>query len=61
MVDKRRHPPDCRPVSAKLHAQAEQIFVFNAVPLENKEERARVEALERAELQRLWSAYPEES
>ncbi|MCB9778746.1 MAG: hypothetical protein H6742_09305 [Alphaproteobacteria bacterium] len=42
----------------KLHVQAEQIFVFNAVPLEGEGEQERVERLERAELARLWSAYP---
>ena len=46
-------------VGGKVHAQAEQIFVFNAVPLENKDDRATVEALERAHLRRLWSACPE--
>lgn len=46
-------------VGGKVHAQAEQIFVFNAVPLENEDDRATVEALERAHLRRLWSACPE--
>ena len=40
-------------------AQAEQIFVFNAVPLENDEDRATVERLERTQLKALWAAYPE--
>ena len=39
-------------------AQAEQIFVFNAVPLENPEDAKTLERLERAELARLWSDYP---
>lgn len=46
-------------VDGKVHAQAEQIFVFNAVPLENEDDRATVEELERAHLRRLWSACPE--
>jgi len=40
-------------------AQAEQIFVFNAVPLDNKEDQETVERLERAQLKSLWSDYPE--
>lgn len=47
-------------VGGKVHAQAEQVFVFNAVPLENDEDRATVEALERAHLKRLWPDCPEE-
>ena len=47
-------------VGKKVHAQAEQIFVFNAVPLDDAEERARVERIESAELRRLWGDYPEE-
>ena len=45
-------------VDGKLHAQAEQIFVFNAVPLDDPEEAARVERIERSELHRLWEACP---
>lgn len=41
-------------------AQAEQIFVFNAVPLENDEDRATLERLERAQLKSLWADYPED-
>ncbi|MFT5682362.1 MAG: 3-hydroxyacyl-[acyl-carrier-protein] dehydratase [Myxococcota bacterium] len=48
-------------IGKKVHAQAEQIFVFNAVPLDDPEEMARVEALERAHLKALWPDYPEES
>ena len=48
-------------IGRKVHAQAEQIFVFNAVPLSDPAEMARVEALERAQLKALWPAYPEES
>lgn len=48
-------------IGRKVHAQAEQIFVFNAVPLTDPAEMARVEALERAQLQKLWPDYPEES
>ena len=47
-------------VGKKVHAQAEQIFVFNAVPLDDEAERLRVERIESAELRRLWSDYPEE-
>ena len=45
-------------VGKKVHAQAEQVFVFNAVPLKDDEERLRVERLERAELERLWAKCP---
>ena len=40
-------------------AQAEQIFVFNAVPLEAEADRAKVEAIERAHLESLWAECPE--
>jgi hypothetical protein len=45
-------------VGARVHAQAEQIFVFNAVPLEDPAERARLEDIERRELRRLWAGDP---
>ena len=45
-------------VDGRLHAQAEQIFVFNAVPLDDPAEMERVESIERAHLARLWSEYP---
>ncbi len=45
-------------VGGKVIAQAEEIFVFNAVPLGSDAESARLEALERAELTRLWPGYP---
>ena len=48
-------------IGRKVHAQAEQIFVFNAVPLADPAEMARVEALERAQLKALWPGYPEET
>ncbi len=41
----------------KVVAQAEELFVFNAVPLENPEERAKLEATEGAELARLWAGF----
>lgn len=44
----------------RVHAQAEQIFVFQAVPLENAEDEAAVEAIERTELARLWPGLPPE-
>ena len=47
-------------IGKKVHAQAEQIFVFNAVPLNDEVERARVERIESEELKRLWIDYPEE-
>lgn len=45
-------------VNGKVHAQAEETFVFNAVPLDADGSSARLEALERAELARLWRGYP---
>ena len=48
-------------VGRRVHAQAEQIFVFNAVPLADAAEKARVEQLERTYLRQLWPGYPEES
>lgn len=45
-------------VNGKVHATAQQIFVFNAVPLENDLDRATVEAAEREALKRLWVAFP---
>lgn len=47
-------------VGKRVHAQAEQIFVFNAVPLADEAEKARVERLERTYLRQLWADYPEE-
>lgn len=45
-------------VAGKVHAQAEQLFVFNSVPLEEGESE-RLENLERTELLRLWKDCPE--
>jgi 3-hydroxymyristoyl/3-hydroxydecanoyl-(acyl carrier protein) dehydratase len=45
-------------VNGRVHAQAEEFFVFNAVPLADAEESARLERLERSELARLWQEYP---
>lgn len=45
-------------VEGKAICQAEQVFVFNAVPLANPGESAELEAIERAELRRLWAGYP---
>lgn len=47
-------------VDGKLHAQAEEVFVFNAVPLDDPAERVRVEDLERRALRQLWAACPRE-
>jgi 3-hydroxyacyl-[acyl-carrier-protein] dehydratase len=46
-------------VDGGVVAQAEQVFVFNAVPLENPADRVKVEALERAYLEQLWTDCPE--
>jgi len=45
-------------VDGRVHAQAEQIFVFNAVALPDAEDAKAVEEIERAELARLWADYP---
>lgn len=45
-------------LDGKVMCRAEQIFVFNAVKLDDEAEAARVEACERAELVRLWPDYP---
>lgn len=47
-------------IGKKVHAQAEQIFVFNAVPLENEIEQRHVENIERQELFRLWKDCPDD-
>lgn len=44
-------------VGGTVRAQATQIFVFNAVPLEDPDHRRRLEAVEGAELARLWSGF----
>ncbi len=46
-------------ISEDVAAQAEQTFVFNAVKLDDAAESARVEAIERAELLRLWAGFHE--
>ena len=45
-------------VGKKTHAQAEQIFAFNAVSLEDDAAQRRVEVLESNELKRLWKDCP---
>ena len=45
-------------VGKKTHAQAEQIFAFNAVSLEDDAAQRRVEVLESNELKRLWGDCP---
>jgi len=50
----------CAWVSGRRVAQAEQTFVFNAVPLASAEEVDILERLERAELRRLWAGYPDD-
>ncbi len=45
-------------VDGRVTTQAEQVFVFNAVPLASDAEAERLERLERAELARLWPGYP---
>ena len=44
-------------VDGRVTSQAEQIFVFNAVPFENPADGARLEAVEGAELARLWDGF----
>lgn len=41
----------------RVMAQAEQVFVFNALPLEDPQEAERLEAVEGAELARLWQGF----
>lgn len=41
-------------LDGKVAVQARQVFVFNAAPLEDPEDAARLERLEGAELARLW-------
>ena len=43
----------------KVTTQAEQIFVFNVVPLDNPEDGRLLEELETAQLRSLWSGYKE--
>lgn len=45
-------------VDGRVHAQAEETFVFNAVKLADPAEAERLEAIERSELARLWPGYP---
>ena len=47
-------------VGKKTHAQAEQIFAFNAVSLVDDAAQRRVEVLESNELKRLWPACPDD-
>ncbi len=47
-------------IGKRVHVQAEQIFVFNAVPVEDPEDRDFLETLERGELRRLWPDYPDD-
>ena len=44
-------------VEGVVMSQAEQVFVFNAVPFDNPSDSARVEAAEGAELARLWQHF----
>lgn len=46
-------------VGGKLVAQAEQTFVFNAVPLADEGDRIELEALERRALRMLWAGCPD--
>jgi 3-hydroxyacyl-[acyl-carrier-protein] dehydratase len=46
-------------VGGRVVAQAEQIFVFNAVPLEDPAELERLEAIEFGYLAQLWPGCPE--
>lgn len=44
-------------VEGRVVAQAKQVFVFNAVPLEDASDAERLERLEGAELARLWAGF----
>jgi 3-hydroxyacyl-[acyl-carrier-protein] dehydratase len=44
-------------VEGKVVAQAEQVFVYNAVPLEDPAHRTFLEESERGELARLWKGF----
>lgn len=44
-------------VNGKVTAQAEQVFVFNAMPIEAEEDRVFLEKTEAGELKRLWSGF----
>ncbi|MFH1468496.1 MAG: 3-hydroxyacyl-ACP dehydratase FabZ family protein [Pseudomonadota bacterium] len=46
-------------VGSRVVAQAEQIFVFNAVPLEDPQELVRLERVEFGYLRSLWPGCPE--
>ncbi len=46
-------------VGGKVVTQAEQIFVFNAVPLDDPAERQRLERIEFGYLAQLWADCPE--
>ena len=46
-------------IEGRVVAQAEQTFVFNAVPLESVEEAERVERIEREALRALWRECPD--
>jgi 3-hydroxyacyl-[acyl-carrier-protein] dehydratase len=46
-------------VDGRLIAQAEQTFVFNAVPLNDPADRAELEELERRALKLLWAGCPD--
>ena len=46
-------------LDGRVVAQAEQTFVFNAVPLESAEESERVERIEREALRSLWPGCPD--
>ncbi len=49
----------CTRLEGKIVAQAEQIFVFNAVPLDSQTEAERVERIEREALRSLWPGCPD--
>jgi 3-hydroxymyristoyl/3-hydroxydecanoyl-(acyl carrier protein) dehydratase len=46
-------------LDGRVVAQAEQTFVFNAVPLDSQEESERVERIEREALRSLWPGCPD--
>ena len=57
--DEMAHVRSKAKVNGKVVAQAEQIFVFNAVPLSEPGELERLEALEHNYLRGLWPECPE--
>ena len=45
-------------MKGSVYERRDEIFVYNAVPLDDEADRKQLEALERVELKRLWPGYP---